>query len=545
MSSDLKSQSITEGQSQQLNMPQHDSNQHHQTVTVVSSIPSSMAPHQVIAAGKPFQGNQLTPHMLTTQGKQMLQGQTATFPGYTTIPAIPTTQNQTFVFSPLGVLNSQPNILPAHSQAAPGITQQQKPGDMHKAGGQMQFAPWQISGAIPQVWTGGLQAGPLPAGGLLAPNPIFIRGTQPEAPPSMFIQHSPQNVQHTNASVSAPTPTTSKPRASSEGMAKTSRPLSNILPSGGIRPASSVSTQTNTNQSQNSSNKRSKPGVRSPAPATKQDAANQTNKMQHQIQHTKQQVLVMNSNGQITSVEKQTLNKNMQQQNIMQQHSLQVSSIPPPVSSLVSQMNSSQSGQGSLPQMPTIQQQSQTIVGSSIVQTTVGGLHQSSTVSNTQMPSLDMFDSNKNFIDHQYGGVNIGSNKQSSVYHRPSRVTDKGLPKAMVKPNILTHVIEGYVIQEAAEPFAVRDVFEFIRKIPGCACYADEFLMQEVDGEALLLIKPEHLVMALCMKLGPALKIVSCIDALRPDSEDRADLNSVDMNHSFDGYYISNNSSSA
>lgn len=34
-------------------------------------------------------------------------------------------------------------------------------------------------------------------------------------------------------------------------------------------------------------------------------------------------------------------------------------------------------------------------------------------------------------------------------------VTDKGLPKAMVKPNILTHVIEGYVIQEAGEPFAV------------------------------------------------------------------------------------------
>lgn len=67
-----------------------------------------------------------------------------------------------------------------------------------QAGSQtMQFAPWQISGALPQVWTGGLQAGTLPAGGLLAPNPIFIRGTQPDAQPSMFIQHSPQNnLQH-------------------------------------------------------------------------------------------------------------------------------------------------------------------------------------------------------------------------------------------------------------------------------------------------------------------------------------------------------------
>lgn len=33
--------------------------------------------------------------------------------------------------------------------------------------------------------------------------------------------------------------------------------------------------------------------------------------------------------------------------------------------------------------------------------------------------------------------------------------SDKGLPKAMVKPSVLTHVIEGFVIQESPEPFAV------------------------------------------------------------------------------------------
>lgn len=65
----------------------------------------------------------------------------------------------------------------------------------------------------------------------------------------------------------------------------------------------------------------------------------------------------------------------------------------------------------------------------------------------------------------------------------------------------------------------MAEVCDFIRSIPGCANYADEFLMQEVDGEALLLIKPEHLVMALSMKLGPALKIVACIDSLRPENE--------------------------
>lgn len=192
--------------------------------------------------------------MLTTaQGKQVLQASQAgnannitqgiaTFPGYTTIPTIPTTQNQqTLVFSQLGVISSQPSILPAHS--APGNTiPQQKPQDIHKntqnfqvmsgqkvmqkvtqngASGQqqqgqcvqvsqamigtqptaqiispiqpngqtMQFSPWQFSGTIPQVaWTtGGLQSQ-----ALLAPNPIFIRGTQPDGTPGMFIQHNPQ-----------------------------------------------------------------------------------------------------------------------------------------------------------------------------------------------------------------------------------------------------------------------------------------------------------------------------------------------------------------
>lgn len=53
----------------------------------------------------------------------------------------------------------------------------------------MQFTPWQFGNAIPQVaWTtGGLQSQ-----ALIAPNPIFIRGTQPDGTPGMFIQHNPQ-----------------------------------------------------------------------------------------------------------------------------------------------------------------------------------------------------------------------------------------------------------------------------------------------------------------------------------------------------------------
>lgn len=71
--------------------------------------------------------------MLTTNGKQVIQGsQAPTFPGYATIPTIPTTQNQqTLVFSQLGVISSQPNILPNHSQANAQVAQQ-KPQEMHK-----------------------------------------------------------------------------------------------------------------------------------------------------------------------------------------------------------------------------------------------------------------------------------------------------------------------------------------------------------------------------------------------------------------------------
>ncbi|KAF9419790.1 hypothetical protein HW555_003789 [Spodoptera exigua] len=768
-------------------------------------MPSNIALHpginsqqiQVIAAGKPFQGNQLTPHMLTTQGKQVLQGQAAPFPGYTTIPAIPTTQNQTFVFSPLGVINSQPSILPAHSQSTvSAIGQQQKQSDMHKCGAKgasskaggsgvtqtvpvqaqcvqvsqpvlgtqqptqaqiisplqtggqtMQFAPWQISGALPQVWAGGLQAGTLPAGGLLAPNPIFIRGTQPDAPPSMFIQHSPQNnVQHTSVSVACATSTTSKPRASSDGLAKAPRPLSNILPSSGIRPGpgSSVSTQTNPNQPQNQMTQITSVDK---AKNIQQQALLQQQALQQQTQqmvHYQQQGMslgMQQGTVPVGSVAQTLPMAGMPQTISMVQQIHPLSGMGQP-GTLVSQLSTSQ------PQSVQTLQQPQTLVGGGLVQTSVGmtvqqqaALNHSASmqtltlqaaqgtvgliaapvqgsvlplqtpatlvthvktedekpqISSTprrrvQAPVLQIqptqqvvpetsdatsttfsssvtttADASVSTSTATIGAVTpmettkstptkaeshsttaepssasttpaasssapVPSSAQQTTPVAPQVVTtvasstsssstmtaaitapvtsggtssalfkstqctprhmsqqaahDKGLPKAMVKPNILTHVIEGYVIQEAGEPFAVNrplrdwvdkeqdkenklptdegpprkkqmlehhassvarisssnetashssapahsntktrheeaaasstaetasassdttqapkipnankwtvsEVCDFIRNIPGCAGYADEFLMQEVDGEALLLIRP-------------------------------------------------------
>lgn len=45
--------------------------------------------------------------------------------------------------------------------------------------------------------------------------------------------------------------------------------------------------------------------------------------------------------------------------------------------------------------------------------------------------------------------------------------------------------------------------------------YAEDFAVQEIDGQALMLLKEDHLMSAMSIKLGPALKILSKIDAMR------------------------------
>eukprot|EP00057_Strongylocentrotus_purpuratus_P006742 XP_011661216.1 PREDICTED: polyhomeotic-like protein 2 isoform X1 [Strongylocentrotus purpuratus] len=63
--------------------------------------------------------------------------------------------------------------------------------------------------------------------------------------------------------------------------------------------------------------------------------------------------------------------------------------------------------------------------------------------------------------------------------------------------------------------WSVENVAMFIRSLPGCAGYADEFQSQEIDGQALMLLKEDHLMTALSMKLGPALKIINKINTLK------------------------------
>ncbi|XP_037540492.1 polyhomeotic-like protein 2 [Nematolebias whitei] len=61
----------------------------------------------------------------------------------------------------------------------------------------------------------------------------------------------------------------------------------------------------------------------------------------------------------------------------------------------------------------------------------------------------------------------------------------------------------------------IEDVYEFISSLPGCLEIAEEFRCQEIDGQALLLLKEDHLMGTMNIKLGPALKIFAQISMLK------------------------------
>uniref|UniRef100_A0A8C6KJY1 SAM domain-containing protein n=1 Tax=Nothobranchius furzeri TaxID=105023 RepID=A0A8C6KJY1_NOTFU len=67
-------------------------------------------------------------------------------------------------------------------------------------------------------------------------------------------------------------------------------------------------------------------------------------------------------------------------------------------------------------------------------------------------------------------------------------------------------------LRQISIPFA--DGFSSPRRL-GCEELAAHFLSQEIDGQALLLLREEHLISTMNIKLGPALKICASINSLR------------------------------
>lgn len=63
--------------------------------------------------------------------------------------------------------------------------------------------------------------------------------------------------------------------------------------------------------------------------------------------------------------------------------------------------------------------------------------------------------------------------------------------------------------------WSVEEVCEYIRSLAGYSDYAEDFANHEIDGQALVLLNENHLVNTMKIKLGPALKIMSQIDAIK------------------------------
>lgn len=63
--------------------------------------------------------------------------------------------------------------------------------------------------------------------------------------------------------------------------------------------------------------------------------------------------------------------------------------------------------------------------------------------------------------------------------------------------------------------WSVDQVWSFISNLPGCQDIAESFRAQEIDGQALLLLTEDHLMSAMNVKLGPALKICARINSLK------------------------------
>ncbi|XP_066864822.1 polyhomeotic-like protein 1 isoform X3 [Kogia breviceps] len=91
---------------------------------------------------------------------------------------------------------------------------------------------------------------------------------------------------------------------------------------------------------------------------------------------------------------------------------------------------------------------------------------------------------------------------------------DLGNPNT-APPTPELHGINPVFLSSNPSRWSVEEVYEFIASLQGCQEIAEEFRSQEIDGQALLLLKEEHLTTAMNIKLGPALKICAKINVLK------------------------------
>lgn len=91
-------------------------------------------------------------------------------------------------------------------------------------------------------------------------------------------------------------------------------------------------------------------------------------------------------------------------------------------------------------------------------------------------------------------------------------------PLFKVGVSSLNHVFFLFLANLCAHPcasYAPAFFFVSLFLCSGCEELAAQFLSQEIDGQALLLLREDHLISTMNIKLGPALKICASINTLR------------------------------
>lgn len=100
----------------------------------------------------------------------------------------------------------------------------------------------------------------------------------------------------------------------------------------------------------------------------------------------------------------------------------------------------------------------------------------------------------------------------SAATTAPPPPTSGTTPESQQKPKLNIDVIKNNPLK-----WNVTQVCDFVKNLPGCSDYVEDFQLQEIDGQALMLLKADHLMSAMAIKLGPALKICNAIEAMREE----------------------------
>jgi len=110
--------------------------------------------------------------------------------------------------------------------------------------------------------------------------------------------------------------------------------------------------------------------------------------------------------------------------------------------------------------------------------------------------------------------VEQGGNKQELV--TPLTSLQKPAPTQNPAPPPCAPLVAALPKVNIAR-WTVTEVCDFIKKLPGCSDYVEDFMVQEIDGQALMLLQADHLMSAMSIKLGPALKICEQVNQLKND----------------------------